>query len=381
MTRSREIPAERHAIDRRDKHQQRAPALDRRARAERANSPGGRLLRYGGLLLGVLLGWQIGLYFATTSQAGQVYPVFVAALMGALGFLVTPYAVFGLIDTLHVQIRRLTLEDLAALTLGLLIGGLLSALLAWPLSFLPWPAGQIIPAVTALLLTMGSAIAMLAKRDELFAALRRGQSTAATTPTVLDTSAIIDGRVREITRSGFLEGQLVVPQPVLHELQHLAEASDPVKQARGRRGLELLRQLRQDPRIDLVVSDVDSPGTDDVDQKLLRIAQELGARLFTCDQNLAQIAALSGITVLNPNTLERALRPPVHPGDVFQIKVVGEGREPGQGVGYLEDGTMVVIEAGQPYLGQEINVTVTRTLQTGAGRMVFAQARRSGQAA
>lgn len=381
MTRSREIPVERHAIDRRGEHQRQAPALDRRARAERANSPAGRLLRYGGLLLGVLLGWQIGLYFATTSQAGQVYPVFVAALMGALGFLVTPYAVFGLIDTLHVQIRRLTLEDLAALTLGLLIGGLLSALLAWPLSFLPWPAGQIIPAVTAILLTMGSAIAMLAKRDELFAALRRGQSAVATTPTVLDTSAVIDGRVREITRSGFLEGQLVVPQAVLHELQHLAEASDPAKQARGRRGLELLRQLRQDPRIDLVVSDIDSPATDDVDQKLLRIAQELGARLFTCDQNLAQIAALSGIPVLNPNTLERALRPPVHPGDEFQIKVVGEGREPGQGVGYLEDGTMVVIEAGQPYLGQEINVTVTRTLQTGAGRMVFAQARRSGQAA
>ncbi len=381
MTRSREIPVERHAIDRRGKHQRQAPALDRRARAERANSPAGRLLRYGGLLLGVLLGWQIGLYFATTSQAGQVYPVFVAALMGALGFLVTPYAVFGLIDTLHVQIRRLTVEDLAALTLGLLIGGLLSALLAWPLSFLPWPAGQIIPAVTAILLTMGSAIAMLAKRDELFAALRRGQSAAATAPTVLDTSAIIDGRVREITRSGFLEGQLVVPQPVLHELQHLAEASDPAKQARGRRGLELLRQLRQDPRVDLVVSDIDSPGTDDVDQKLLRIAQELGARLFTCDQNLAQIATLSGIPVLNPNTLERALRPPVHPGDEFQIKVVGEGREPGQGVGYLEDGTMVVIEAGQPYLGQEINVTVTRTLQTGTGRMVFAQARRSGQAA
>ena len=381
MTRFPEISGQQPTLEQRTNQDARSRGLDRRARMERANSPIGRLLRYTGLLIGVLLGWQVGLYFAMTTEAGQIYPVFVAALLGALGFLVTPYAVFGLIDMLHVQIRRLTLEDLTAVTVGLLIGGVLSALLAWPLSFLPRPAGQIIPAVVAVLLTLGSATAMLAKRDELFAALRRGQDSAPIAPVVLDTSAIIDGRVREIARSGFLEGQLVVPQFALHELQQLAEGTDPGKQARGRRGLELLRQLRQDPHIDLVVCDLDPPGTDDVDQKLLRTTQELGGRLLTCDQNLAQIAMLSGITVLNPNTLERALRPPIHPGDEFQIRVVGEGREPGQGVGYLEDGTMVVIEAGQPYVGQEINVTVTRTLQTAAGRMVFAQARRSGQAA
>jgi len=355
-------------------------ALDRRSRAERANSPAGRLLRYSGLLLGVLLGWQIGLSVAASSQAGDVYPVFIAALLGALGFLVTPYAVFALIDTFQAQIRRLTLEDLSALALGLLTGGVLSALLAWPLSFLPRPVGEIAPAVAAVFLTMGSAIAMLAKRDELFAALRRGPAASAAVPIVLDTSAIIDGRVREIARAGFLDGPLVVPQFALHELQRLAESPDSTRQVRGRRGLELVRQLRQDPRIELVVSDSDPLGTDDVDQKLLRLAQELNARLFTCDQNLGQLASLAGVPVLNPNALERALRPPVHPGDEFQIKVAGDGRDPGQGIGYLDDGTVVVIEAGQAYIGQEIGVTVTRTLQTGSGRVVFARVRRSGRA-
>jgi uncharacterized protein YacL len=329
----------------------------------------------------VLLGWQIGLSVAAAGQAGDVYPVFVAALLGALGFLVTPYAVFALIDSLQAQIRRLTLEDLAALALGLLTGGLLSALLAWPLSFLPRPVGEIAPAVAAVFLTMGSAIAMLAKRDELFAALRRGEAAGATMPVVLDTSALIDGRVREVARAGFLDGPLVVPQFTLHELQQLAESPDSTKQMRGRRGLELVRQLQQDPRIELVVSDIDPPRTDEVDQKLLRLTQELHARLFTCDQNLGQVASLAGVPVLNPNALERALRPPVHPGDELQIKVAGPGREPGQGVGYLDDGTVVVIEAGQPYIGQEIGVTVTRTLQTGSGRIVFAQVRRSGRAA
>lgn len=348
---------------------------------ERANTPVGRLLRYAGLLIGVLLGWQIGLYFAATTDAGQVYPVFVAALLGALGFLSTPYLVFGLIDTLQYQIRRLTVEDLAALTLGLLVGGLLSALLAWPLSFLPSPLGQIVPAIVAVVLTASSAIAVLAKRDELVAALRRGQVLSDAAPVVLDTSAVIDGRVRDIARSGFLPGRVVVPQFVLHELQQLAETTDPARQARGRRGLDLLQQLQRDPRIELVVSDLDPPSVDDVDHKLLRVAQELGGRLLTCDQNLARIASLSGIAVLNPNVLERALRPPVHPGDELQIRLVGEGREPGQGVGFLDDGTMVVVEAGQSHIGREVTVTVTRTLQTGTGRLVFAQIQRTGRAA
>jgi uncharacterized protein YacL len=189
---------------------------------------------------------------------------------------------------------------------------------------------------------------------------------------LLDTSAIIDGRVAELIEANFLEGIVVVPRFVLRELQQLADSSDPIKRARGRRGLERLNRLRRNPRNEVKIHDSDYPEESGVDAKLVRLARNLGAKLFTNDYNLARVAELQNIPVVNLNELARALKPAVLPGELLSLRVVREGREKGQGVGYLPDGTMVVINDGQPYLGQQVQVQVQSLLQSAAGTMVFA---------
>lgn len=347
---------------------------DRKARQERANTPLGRLLRYLGLVLGLLIGWAIGaaLDQLNAMQHPGPYTVMAAAALGALGFLTTPYIVFWLFDRLSATVRRVTIADFAALIVGLLIGGVLSALLAWPLSLLPSPAGSLAPTVVAVVLTTVAATATVVKRDELLALFQRGTVAAQDAPIIVDTSALIDGRIRDLLRLGFLQGPLLVPQSVIYELQQLADAGDAQRQTKGKRGLDLLRQLQQDPAITVVV-DATPPTGESADHILLELARTHQGRLFTCDHALTEVARLAGIPVLNLYALERALRPPVRPGDTLTLKVLGEGREAGQGIGYLDDGTLVVIEAGAQYIGSQVTVTIQRMLQTNSGRLVFAQ--------
>ena len=188
---------------------------------------------------------------------------------------------------------------------------------------------------------------------------------------LLDTSALIDGRIADVVETGFLEGTLVVPRFVLNELQGVADSSDSIKRQRGRRGMEVLTRLKETDLTNVAIVDDDASGP--VDQKLVAVARRRKAAILTTDYNLNQIARLQGVKVLNVNRLAQAIRPVVLPGEVFRVKVIKEGKSYGQGVGYLDDGTMVVVENGRGLIGEEAEVSVTSVLQTPAGRMVFTE--------
>ena len=197
----------------------------------------------------------------------------------------------------------------------------------------------------------------------------------ATSPKVLDTSVIIDGRIADICKLGFIEGSLIIPRFVLAELQNIADSPEPLRRTRGRRGLDILNDIQKQVSIDVRISEVDFPDIHEVDSKLVRLAKDMHGKIITNDFNLNKIAQFQGIDVLNINDLANALKPIVLPNEDFIIKIIKEGKEQGQGVGYLDDGTMVVVENGSKLIGKETKVTVTSVLQTSAGQMIFTKIR------
>jgi len=190
---------------------------------------------------------------------------------------------------------------------------------------------------------------------------------------ILDTSVIIDGRIADLIDTKFIEGVLVVPKFVLEELQQIADSADSVKRVRGRRGLDVLNRLKKDKNTLIRIIDQDFPEISEVDSKLVKLAKTLGAKVMTNDFNLYKVAEIQGITVLNINQLANALKPVVLPGEKMKIVIVKEGKDPGQGVGYLDDGTMIVVDSGKKHVGEGVYITVTSVLQTPAGRMIFAK--------
>ncbi len=190
---------------------------------------------------------------------------------------------------------------------------------------------------------------------------------------ILDTSVIIDGRIADITETGFLEGPLLIPQFVLNELQHIADSSDPVKRTRGKRGLEVLHHIQKQVNVDVRILDTDFPSVKGVDSKLIELAKQVHGKILTNDSNLNKVAELQGIEVLNINELANALKPVVLPGEEMNVKILKEGKEMGQGVAYLDDGTMIVVDNGRRQIGKTVDVVVTSVLQTPAGRMIFAR--------
>jgi uncharacterized protein YacL len=190
---------------------------------------------------------------------------------------------------------------------------------------------------------------------------------------ILDTSVIIDGRIADITETGFVEGTLLIPQFVLGELQHIADSSDPIKRTRGKRGLEVLHRIQQQVSVNVTIVDTDYPMIKEVDTKLIELAKEVNGKIVTNDSNLNKVAALQGIEVLNINELANSLRPVVLPGEEINVKILKEGKEMGQGVAYLDDGTMIVVDNGKRQIGKTLDVIVTSVLQTPAGRMIFAR--------
>jgi uncharacterized protein YacL len=189
---------------------------------------------------------------------------------------------------------------------------------------------------------------------------------------LLDTSVIIDGRIADIARTGFLPGSLLIPRFVLNELQYIADSPDSLRRQRGRRGMEVLASLQREPAIPVRLSDIDVEGVREVDDKLIILARQLRCPVLTNDFNLNRIAELQGVTVLNVNELANAVKSVLLPGEILAIRVIQEGKEHGQGVGYMDDGTMVVVESGREHMDQEVEVMVTKVLQTAAGRMIFA---------
>lgn len=200
-----------------------------------------------------------------------------------------------------------------------------------------------------------------------------GEAISAARPSrkYLDTSVIIDGRVLDIVKTGFLEGDIVVPQFVLAELRHIADSGDSLRRARGRRGLDVLAKLQKELKTPIIVDETDYPDLEEVDVKLLRLCRDNGGTVVTNDYNLNKVAGVTGLRVLNINDLANALKPMLMAGEELTVQIVREGKEPGQGVAYLDDGTMIVVENGRRYVGETVTAVVTTVLQTSAGRMIF----------
>jgi uncharacterized protein YacL len=190
---------------------------------------------------------------------------------------------------------------------------------------------------------------------------------------LLDTSVIIDGRIADIARTGFISGTFLLPRFVLNELQYIADSPDTMRRQRGRRGIEVLSQLQKDMTVPVRISDIDVEGIKEVDEKLVVLARQLRAPILTNDFNLNQVAELQGVKVLNVNELANAVKSVLLPGETIEVSIIQEGKEADQGIAYLEDGTMVVVEDGKDYINTESTVTVTKVLQTAAGRMIFAR--------
>jgi len=321
-------------------------------------------VRLGFVVISGLLGFQL-----IGSDTG--WPVWLRALAGGAAG-----AILVLFEAFIHRIGRVSVRGFSAGVFGLLFGLIMAKLVADAISLIPLTANAL--AIIRVLLTwafcyLGMAMA-LRGRDEFnvivpyvrFSRQDRGEERY-----VVDTSSIIDGRIVDLCKSRFLEGRLIVPRFILRELQTVADSSDPIKRNRGRRGLEMLNQLRQLSTIDVRVHEEDIAPESDVDGKLVKLSQVLGTRIITNDYNLNKVAELQGIGVLNVNELAQALRPVVLPGESVEIKPIKEGKEHNQAVAYLEDGTMVVVENGRPLIGQNIRGLVTSVLQTSAGRLVF----------
>jgi uncharacterized protein YacL len=288
---------------------------------------------------------------------------------------------------LEAQIRQLPVEVILTRAIGLVIGLLIANLMLAPLFLLPIPQdfsfikplvavlGSIIFAVSGISLAdaHGRSFLRLINPHTLETTLV-AEGTLKPAPTkVLDTSCIIDGRIEALLETGFLEGHIIVPQFVLQELQQLADGSKDQKRVRGRRGLEILNRVRTAYPEQIAINPVDYEDVSTVDAKLVRFAQEIDGILLTNDYNLSKVASVQRVRVLNINDLVQAVRPSYLPGDNLDLKILKEGKEPSQGIGYLEDGTMVVVEEGSQYVGGELRVVVTSALQTSAGRMIFAR--------
>ncbi|MDI6873628.1 PIN domain-containing protein [Candidatus Solincola sp.] len=282
-----------------------------------------------------------------------------------------------LLNRFEVAIQDIPGTDLLMGAVGI-IAGFLIAFLPSMILFRSYPGWLFALVLYAVCGIIGYIVAVQ-KKDDLLALFRPSRfSTAAegerraVAARILDTSAIVDGRIADICLTGFLEGQLVVPRFVLNELQAVADSEDPLKRNRGRRGLEVLNALQRQERVEVRIEERDFPELSGVDTKLVALAKALNLPIMTTDFNLNKIAELQGVRVLNVNELANSLKPVVLPGETLTLTVIREGKEPGQGVGYLDDGTMVVVEGGKKYIGKEVRTVVTSTLQTAAGRMIFA---------
>jgi uncharacterized protein YacL len=292
---------------------------------------------------------------------------------------------------LERQVKELPPDRLLTRAVGLVLGLLIANLMLAPLFLLPIPSefgfikpmtavlGSVLFAVSGMNLadTHGRSLLRLINPSSLESTLVAEGTLKPSKTKVLDTSCIIDGRIEGLLETGFLEGQLLVPQFVLQELQQVADASNDQKRGRGRRGLDVLNRIRDAYPNRVLINAEDYDDIPTVDAKLVKLAQELNAMLLTNDYNLNKVASFQDVQVLNINDLSQAIRPAYLPGDDIDLKILKEGKEPSQGIGYLNDGTMVVVEEGRDYIGEEVEVVVTGSLQTSAGRMIFARPKTS----
>lgn len=311
--------------------------------------------------------------------------IFSAIVGGAIGFLIAPFFIKHLwrfTYWIEARLNKMPVYDVLAGAIGLAIGLIIANLLGS--AFLPIPiVGSYVPGVISIILGYLGINIAIRKRDELFSLFGslpwvgkerlKDKSTGSYQYKILDTSVIIDGRIADICKSGFIEGTLLIPVFVLEELQHIADSSDLLKRNRGRRGLDILNRMQKDLGLQVKIENHDFDDITEVDAKLVKLGQKLNAKVITNDYNLNKVAELQGVSVLNINELSNAVKPVVLPGEEMTVHVVKDGKEFGQGVAYLDDGTMIVVDGGKKHIGETVGVLVTSVLQTAAGRMIFAK--------
>jgi uncharacterized protein YacL len=353
-----------------------------------------RIFRVIGLIIFGIIGWQLGMVWANTTEVtvSSLKYVIPLAIVGAIvGVLIAPWLTTRPGAWVIRLVRETTAAQLLSATIGLIIGLVIAALLALPLSSLPPPFRSIFPTIAAVVFGWLGITVMVMRQKEFLALFRRrparggiieddddAEPSAKTNghmpadAVLLDTSVVIDGRIADIARTGFIRSPMLVPRFVLAELQYIADSPDPLRRNRGRRGLEMLNQMQRESPVPVQIIDAEIEGARQVDAKLIELAHRLSCPIVTNDYNLNRVAGLQGIAILNINELSNAVKAVVLPGEAMDIRVIQEGKEVGQGIGYLDDGTMVVVENGRRFMDTTVAVTVTKVLQTNAGRMIFA---------
>lgn len=291
--------------------------------------------------------------------------------------------VIGVVDAFERELLKFSTIDIIWGAVGLIVGFVIAFLISQPFSDIKY-IGTIVAILSYLIFGyLGIKISTRKKDDVMWPQINLKKATAVKkdknarreiiSPKILDTSVIIDGRISDICKTGFIEGTLVIPEFVLKELRHIADSSDSLKRNRGRRGLDILNILQKDDSVSVLIESKDYGDNIEVDIKLLKLAKELGGKVLTNDFNLNKVAEFQGVDVLNINELANAVKPVVLPGEEMTVMVVKDGKESGQGLAYLDDGTMIVVEGGKKCIGDSVVVTVTSVLQTAAGRMIFAK--------
>jgi len=342
------------------------------------------LSRIVGMIVFAILGARLGVEAARAFSLSELVITFFFGLTGILfGLIMTPWLTVRPVRWLSRSISEQPIEVLFTTFLGLLFGLLIGLLLSYPLSLLPEPLGNWVPVIAVLVLAYIMTTLFRNRSREVWTfmnewlgigsrALAMPGKTAANTY-LLDTSVLIDGRIVDIVKTGFLPGTLIAPRFVIDELHRVADSSDPQRRNRGRRGLTKLNDLQRDPTISFRIIDDDFDDVNNVDDKLIRLGAKLSSPIMTIDFPLNQVATAQNVDVLNINALANAVRSAYIPGESFALRVLQEGREQDQGVGYLEDGTMVIVENGKQYLDRTIYVEVTKLISKEAGRIIFAK--------
>lgn len=323
-------------------------------------------------------------------------------IFGIIFYAISPFIikiVWKLIELMESGIQKIPTNEIIIGVSGLIIGLIIANLLVGSFTGLLTGTtvlsliGSIISLIVNIIFAILGVNIAIKKRDDFFNIFtflkkfgkdKKGKGETrltASIPKILDTSVIIDGRIFDILKTGFVEGPIVIPSFVLEELRHIADSSDALKRTRGRRGLDILNQIQKELPLTVEISERDFENIQEVDSKLLKLGQVTGGKIITNDFNLNKVAEFQGVSVLNINELANAIKPVVIPGEEMHIQIVKDGKESGQGVAYLDDGTMIVVESGRKYVGEIVDVVVTSVLQTAAGRMIFARIKNAAEKA
>lgn len=360
-----------------------------------------KIVRITFTILGLVIGYVIGdglfdifrgleIEFLTKQSSRILLLIFIILFFGIIFYVITPKVyreISSAVDGIEKTVQRFSAVELIFGSIGIIIALVIASLIGIPVSRLHPIVGPIVFVLIDVAAAIIGAEIAVKKREDitlLLSGLKKGNTrdkknkgSNKNTPKVLDTSVIIDGRIFDICKTGFVEGVLVIPSFVLDELRHISDSADSLKRNRGRRGLDILNRIQKELEIETQIWEGDFPEIAEVDAKLLKLAQTLNGKVVTNDFNLNKVAEFQGVPVLNINELANAIKPVLLPGEEMKVIVIKDGKEATQGIAYLDDGTMIVVEGGRRYIGEEVFVIVTSVLQTAAGRMIFAKPKES----